>query len=137
MARSSEHWASFFRGRPILWVCLRPRVNDIFAKKLGPTHSCTVYSRPNGLPRTYPFSPYVDQFIVIRLHSTHYLCLPEFHGSARRHALSKFSMPAMSPTMTEGGIAQWKKKEGESYAAGDVLLEIVSCTCRHMFHGHS
>ena len=31
----------------------------------------------------------------------------------------------MSPTMTEGGIASWKKKEGESYAAGDVLLEIV------------
>lgn len=35
-------------------------------------------------------------------------------------------MPAMSPTMTEGGIASWKKKEGESFAAGDVLLEIVS-----------
>jgi pyruvate/2-oxoglutarate dehydrogenase complex dihydrolipoamide acyltransferase (E2) component len=34
-------------------------------------------------------------------------------------------MPAMSPTMTEGGIASWKKKEGESYASGDVLLEIV------------
>lgn len=27
--------------------------------------------------------------------------------------------------MTEGGIAQWKKKEGESFAPGDVLLEIV------------
>jgi len=26
--------------------------------------------------------------------------------------------------MTEGGIAQWKKKEGESFATGDVLLEI-------------
>ncbi|KDQ19930.1 hypothetical protein BOTBODRAFT_101748 [Botryobasidium botryosum FD-172 SS1] len=46
------------------------------------------------------------------------------HVSARRHALSKFSMPAMSPTMTEGGIATWKKKEGESFTAGDVLLEI-------------
>lgn len=33
-------------------------------------------------------------------------------------------MPAMSPTMTEGGIAEWKKKEGESFSAGDVLLEI-------------
>ncbi|KAJ3486501.1 hypothetical protein NLI96_g4204 [Meripilus lineatus] len=30
----------------------------------------------------------------------------------------------MSPTMTEGGIAQWKKKEGEAFSAGDVLLEI-------------
>jgi pyruvate/2-oxoglutarate dehydrogenase complex dihydrolipoamide acyltransferase (E2) component len=34
-------------------------------------------------------------------------------------------MPAMSPTMTEGGIASWKKKEGESFTQGDVLLEIV------------
>ncbi|PVG04612.1 pyruvate dehydrogenase [Serendipita vermifera] len=46
------------------------------------------------------------------------------HVSARRNALTKFTMPAMSPTMTEGGIASWKKKEGESYASGDVLLEI-------------
>lgn len=46
------------------------------------------------------------------------------HTSTRRNALSKFSMPAMSPTMTEGGIASWKKKEGESFTAGDVLLEI-------------
>lgn len=27
--------------------------------------------------------------------------------------------------MTEGGIAQWKKKEGETFSAGDVILEIV------------
>ena len=52
--------------------------------------------------------------------------MPGFHVSASRHALSKFAMPAMSPTMTEGGIASWKKKEGESFSAGDVLLEIVS-----------
>lgn len=38
-------------------------------------------------------------------------------------------MPAMSPTMTEGGIASWKKKEGESFIAGDVLLEIVRSAC--------
>lgn len=49
----------------------------------------------------------------------------EIHASARRNALSKFTMPAMSPTMTEGGIAQWKVKEGQKYSAGDVLLEIV------------
>jgi len=34
-------------------------------------------------------------------------------------------MPAMSPTMAEGGIAAWKKREGEAFSAGDVLLEIV------------
>jgi hypothetical protein len=40
-------------------------------------------------------------------------------------AITKFEMPAMSPTMTEGGIASWKKREGDSFIAGDVLLEIV------------
>lgn len=44
--------------------------------------------------------------------------------SAPASALSKFQMPAMSPTMTEGGIASWKKKEGDAFAAGDVLVEI-------------
>ncbi|GAA5907104.1 hypothetical protein JCM6882_005171 [Rhodosporidiobolus microsporus] len=50
--------------------------------------------------------------------------LRQFHASPCSEALSKFLFPAMSPTMTEGGIASWKKKEGESFAPGDVLLEI-------------
>ena len=33
-------------------------------------------------------------------------------------------MPALSPTMTEGNIASWRLKEGDSFSAGDVLLEI-------------
>lgn len=37
--------------------------------------------------------------------------------------------------MTEGGIASWKKKEGESFTAGDVLLEIVrNSAFVEMFH---
>ncbi|KAI7237090.1 hypothetical protein KC330_g3330 [Hortaea werneckii] len=47
-----------------------------------------------------------------------------FHVSARDEAAQNFSMPALSPTMTEGNIANWKLKEGESFSAGDVLLEI-------------
>ncbi|KAK9460274.1 uncharacterized protein V1516DRAFT_676191 [Lipomyces oligophaga] len=46
------------------------------------------------------------------------------HGSARRNAASNFAMPALSPTMTEGGISAWKVKEGDSFSAGDVLIEI-------------
>ncbi|KAH9915784.1 single hybrid motif-containing protein [Epithele typhae] len=46
------------------------------------------------------------------------------HMTAARNAATKLTMPAMSPTMTEGGIASWKKKEGEAFASGDVLLEI-------------
>jgi pyruvate dehydrogenase E2 component (dihydrolipoamide acetyltransferase) len=33
-------------------------------------------------------------------------------------------MPALSPTMTEGTLARWLKKEGETIKAGDVIAEI-------------
>jgi pyruvate dehydrogenase E2 component (dihydrolipoamide acetyltransferase) len=33
-------------------------------------------------------------------------------------------MPSLSPTMTAGTIASWKKQEGESLKAGDILCEI-------------
>ena len=33
-------------------------------------------------------------------------------------------MPALSPTMTEGNLANWKKKEGDKVKAGDVIAEI-------------
>jgi len=33
-------------------------------------------------------------------------------------------MPALSPTMTEGKLARWLKKEGEQVRAGDVIAEI-------------
>ncbi|KAI8671523.1 hypothetical protein NCS57_00627800 [Fusarium keratoplasticum] len=47
-----------------------------------------------------------------------------FTTSTRCLAAQNFTMPALSPTMTEGNIASWKVKEGESFSAGDVLLEI-------------
>jgi pyruvate dehydrogenase E2 component (dihydrolipoamide acetyltransferase) len=33
-------------------------------------------------------------------------------------------MPALSPTMTEGNLARWLKREGEAVHSGDVLAEI-------------
>src|SRR5262245_36816790 len=33
-------------------------------------------------------------------------------------------MPALSPTMTEGNLAKWLKKEGEPVKPGDVIAEI-------------
>ncbi|MEX2200883.1 MAG: pyruvate dehydrogenase complex E1 component subunit beta [Dongiaceae bacterium] len=37
---------------------------------------------------------------------------------------TKILMPALSPTMTEGKLATWLKKEGDKVVAGDVLAEI-------------
>ena len=47
-----------------------------------------------------------------------------YHASPAVLAAQSFTMPSMSPTMTEGNIASWKVKEGDSFSAGDVLLEI-------------
>ena len=33
-------------------------------------------------------------------------------------------MPALSPTMTEGKLAKWRKHEGDSVRTGEVLAEI-------------
>ncbi|KAG7529691.1 hypothetical protein FFLO_05497 [Filobasidium floriforme] len=56
------------------------------------------------------------------------ICRPAVVSASRRSlvrfASSSLRMPAMSPTMTEGGIAGWKLAEGEAFAAGDILLEI-------------
>ncbi|CUM66324.1 uncharacterized protein PRCAT00003986001 [Priceomyces carsonii] len=47
-----------------------------------------------------------------------------FHQTAIPLAASVFRMPAMSPTMTEGGVVSWKYKPGEKFSGGDVLLEV-------------
>ncbi len=36
----------------------------------------------------------------------------------------KILMPALSPTMTEGSIAKWLKKEGDKVVPGDIIAEI-------------
>ncbi len=36
----------------------------------------------------------------------------------------KILMPALSPTMTEGNLAKWHKKEGDAVESGDVIAEI-------------
>src|SRR5215813_3340834 len=41
-----------------------------------------------------------------------------------RHMATNILMPALSPTMTEGTLSRWLKKEGEPVHAGDVIAEI-------------
>ncbi|KAK5582949.1 hypothetical protein RB653_004539 [Dictyostelium firmibasis] len=36
----------------------------------------------------------------------------------------EITMPALSPSMTEGNLVQWKKKEGDQIKAGDVIAEV-------------
>uniref|UniRef100_A0A672KU87 Dihydrolipoamide acetyltransferase component of pyruvate dehydrogenase complex n=1 Tax=Sinocyclocheilus grahami TaxID=75366 RepID=A0A672KU87_SINGR len=46
-----------------------------------------------------------------------------FNGGLRVAPL-EVQMPALSPTMEEGNIVKWLKKEGDEVAAGDALCEI-------------
>ena len=99
---------------------------DVCRPVVWANHSLTSNSSvPHGLPiRPCSIQAYVALSTGHLLWTSNPFAA-EIHASARRNALSKFTMPAMSPTMTEGGIAQWKLKEGQKYSAGDVLLEIV------------
>jgi len=36
----------------------------------------------------------------------------------------RLTMPALSPTMTEGKILKWLKKEGDKLEVGDVICDI-------------
>ncbi|XP_051239542.1 pyruvate dehydrogenase protein X component, mitochondrial [Dicentrarchus labrax] len=53
-------------------------------------------------------------------HVRHFFQSPWFLGVSA----VKVQMPALSPTMEEGNIIKWLKKEGEAVAAGDALCEI-------------
>ncbi|BAT94571.1 Dihydrolipoyllysine-residue acetyltransferase component 1 of pyruvate dehydrogenase [Vigna angularis] len=44
--------------------------------------------------------------------------------SSSESSFEVLGMPALSPTMTQGNIAKWRKKEGEKIEVGDVLCEI-------------
>ncbi|XP_027363931.1 dihydrolipoyllysine-residue acetyltransferase component 1 of pyruvate dehydrogenase complex, mitochondrial isoform X2 [Abrus precatorius] len=45
-----------------------------------------------------------------------------YSSSDSSHAV--IGMPALSPTMTQGNIAKWRKKEGDKIEVGDILCEI-------------
>ena len=51
------------------------------------------------------------------------------HGIAKAFFsvdIMKLEMPALSPTMAEGVIASWVKKEGERVDIGDIVAEITT-----------
>ena len=43
---------------------------------------------------------------------------------ARYFSVIKLEMPALSPTMSEGNLVTWAKKEGDKVNVGDILCEI-------------
>lgn len=58
---------------------------------------------------------------TIRSYNTSSLVLGNPWDNVSKEVLA---MPALSPTMNDGTIVSWLKKEGESYTAGETLAEI-------------
>ncbi|KAL7582519.1 dihydrolipoyllysine-residue acetyltransferase component 1 of pyruvate dehydrogenase complex, mitochondrial [Lactuca sativa] len=57
-------------------------------------------------------------------------CTLKFPSGIRCYSSSEppahivIGMPALSPTMTQGNIAKWRKKEGDKIEVGDIICEI-------------
>jgi len=61
---------------------------------------------------------------ILARHARSQCARRQFSSSSWSLEAQNLTMPAMSPTMTEGNISSWKVKEGDSFSTGDVLLEI-------------
>ncbi|GMM30129.1 Pdx1 protein [Martiniozyma asiatica (nom. inval.)] len=61
---------------------------------------------------------------MLRTSSRQLLRVAKIHTTRAALNAKVFSMPAMSPTMEEGGIVEWKVKEGDSFSSGDTLLDV-------------
>ncbi|PON31705.1 Lipoamide Acyltransferase [Parasponia andersonii] len=85
------------------------------------TRSCralnTVVRDQDCLPRTT-----LGRVHGISLHYQPWIGVKYFSTSDPSHQV--LGMPALSPTMSQGNIAKWRKKEGDKIEVGDVLCEI-------------
>nr|XP_043614968.1 dihydrolipoyllysine-residue acetyltransferase component 1 of pyruvate dehydrogenase complex, mitochondrial isoform X2 [Erigeron canadensis] len=71
--------------------------------------------------RPRPFSPFSGVHYQSKLKLlTGIRC----YSSAELPAHEVIGMPALSPTMTQGNIAKWRKKEGDKIEVGDIICEI-------------
>ena len=109
--------------RTTLALVWRPEASHNSAPSSLPSCAFLVLCHVFPFARSHPLQRYFHLY-AFRTCPPHFAIIG-LHSSARRNALTKMTMPAMSPTMTEGGISVWKKAEGETFSSGDVLLEIV------------
>ena len=80
--------------------------------------------------RTFEYFPHQKRrFDFVRSSSFHQpqhpnLCLRRQYSSDLPSSFQEITMPALSPTMTKGGVTTWLVSEGQKVSAGDVLAEI-------------
>lgn len=62
--------------------------------------------------------------IHLHLKSTHFIWI-YIAFSENIIARPAIVMPAMSPFLNEATVSRWRKKEGESFVAGEPIVQIV------------
>ncbi|XP_067654552.1 pyruvate dehydrogenase protein X component, mitochondrial-like [Haliotis asinina] len=66
----------------------------------------------------------VNTFKCISYRQLPHLLRHQIHLQTVNYDAMKILMPALSPTMSEGTIVKWLKKEGEKLSPGDILCDI-------------
>lgn len=99
----------------------------------GPSNSSTLRSF-HHVPGVLNQIPDVDASSLRPLHfrllsGVHVIpsklqCGVRHFSSAEAPSYTEVGMPALSPTMTQGNIAKWMKKEGDKIEVGDILCAI-------------
>lgn len=75
----------------------------------------------SGLGKGNPVSSLLHRSPSISARDSHYRY---FSSNADLPSHQELGMPSLSPTMTEGNIARWLKKEGDKVSTGEVLCEV-------------
>ncbi|KAK9190198.1 hypothetical protein WN943_018800 [Citrus x changshan-huyou] len=92
-------------------------VNGILLRPLSSTLAPEVHDSPLKLKmqigvRHFSSSVWVDGLVTLE------------YSKAQLPSHTVVGMPALSPTMSQGNIAKWRKKEGDKIEIGDILCEI-------------
>ncbi|CAF1934860.1 hypothetical protein Bca4012_074322 [Brassica carinata] len=97
---------------------LKTRLNYSPAERLSKC-SARDLPMPSGISTMSTRPTFFREYISSQMRSVR-----GFSSSSDLPPHQEIGMPSLSPTMTEGNIARWLKKEGDKVAPGEVLCEV-------------
>ncbi|PPD85310.1 hypothetical protein GOBAR_DD17765 [Gossypium barbadense] len=112
-APAERETVSKFVGSHPVSYCLSKKTLSRTVMRSGIPMGGVVYSR--GL---------LWNLIPVSVFSSQALSRRRFASDAGLPPCQEIGMPSLSPTMTEGNIARWLKKEGDKVSPGEVLCEV-------------
>ncbi|XP_050233670.1 dihydrolipoyllysine-residue acetyltransferase component 2 of pyruvate dehydrogenase complex, mitochondrial isoform X2 [Mercurialis annua] len=97
----------------------------LFSSMAETSESSFGASRKNGRRTTMQMgNPVSGPLLLKNVSCSQVLARRGFSSDSGLPPHQEIGMPSLSPTMTEGNIARWLKKEGDKVAPGEVLCEV-------------